>query len=617
VEYCNEEKDACGHRDVPDCPEDGLWCNGVEYCNEEKDACGHRDVPDCPEDGLWCNGVEYCNEEQDACGHREAPDCPDDGLWCNGVEYCSEEKDACGHREVPDCADDGLWCNGVEYCNEEQDACGHLDVPDCSPRNVHSTYLNALATSVAISWRTDNSAESRVEYGITDQYGSHATGTSVASVAGGYVHHVLLTGLSAGQKYHYRCGDAAGNWSTDATFRAAPGDTTHFTFGVVGDVQGRTLVSEKWTQCADWLAAQDVSYWLPIGDLVNSGQVQAEWEAFFAGGAALTESAVILPILGNHDLCTAEGVEEWPILYQEQFHLPDNGPASLEELAYTVEHGDVLLVVLEANPNESIFPNAYELQSTWLQEVLSTSSKTWKFAFLHEPIYSSGGGHGGADRWSDWNALFEQYHVNAVFSGHTHYFETTVPISDGVEVSSFLDGTLYYNAAGVNYNDVATGDWYTAAQQDAASMSLVCVVTVHSMSTLVTTHDFQDGSIYDRVLLPQPGYVTPEVSISAIDAEAAEASADSATVTVTRTGATVDPLELFLSFGGEAVAGEDFEALAGRVTIDAGNSSVSVTIVPIDDDEVEDDETVVVTLTPDVSYSLASATTSITIADND
>jgi hypothetical protein len=84
--------------------------------------------------------------------------------------------------------------------------------------NISEVKVNALtATSVAVSWTTDHPADSRVDYGLSDTYGSTVTnGTLTTS------HNITLSGLSQGTTYHYkvtsRTSLGATSSTSDATF---------------------------------------------------------------------------------------------------------------------------------------------------------------------------------------------------------------------------------------------------------------------------------------------------------------------------------------------------------------------------------------------------------------
>jgi len=74
-------------------------------------------------------------------------------------------------------------------------------------------------TGVTITWTTDEAADSQVEYGLTEEYGSTTTLDASAVTS----HSVVLTGLKAGKTYHYRVisKDADNNQavSADGTFK--------------------------------------------------------------------------------------------------------------------------------------------------------------------------------------------------------------------------------------------------------------------------------------------------------------------------------------------------------------------------------------------------------------
>ena len=97
----------------------------------------------------------------------------------------------------------------------------------------------------------------------------------------------------------------------------------------------------------------------------------------------------------------------------------------------------------------------------------------------------------------------------------------------------------------------------------------------------------------------------PVVTITATDASAAEEGSDPGTFTLTRTGETIDDLVVYFSIAtgaGEATNDVDYQEqasagpLPASATIPAGETTVAITIVPVDDAEIEGPETVTLTL---------------------
>ncbi len=99
-------------------------------------------------------------------------------------------------------------------------------VEDITPPVISEVQALSIAeTSATISWKTDESSDSQVEYGATASYGS-TTAFNPALLIG---HAVPLSGLTSGATYHYRVKskDAAGNLaiSPDQTFTTTPAQT--------------------------------------------------------------------------------------------------------------------------------------------------------------------------------------------------------------------------------------------------------------------------------------------------------------------------------------------------------------------------------------------------------
>lgn len=110
----------------------------------------------------------------------------------------------------------------------------------------------------------------------------------------------------------------------------------------------------------------------------------------------------------------------------------------------------------------------------------------------------------------------------------------------------------------------------------------------------------------------------PAVSITASDATANETAGDAGAVTITRTGDTTASLKVDYVIGGTATLGVDFQTLAGFALIPAGQTSVTVPVLPIDDTLGEAAQTVILYLRSDTLYTTVSPfSATVTINDND
>ena len=97
----------------------------------------------------------------------------------------------------------------------------------------------------------------------------------------------------------------------------------------------------------------------------------------------------------------------------------------------------------------------------------------------------------------------------------------------------------------------------------------------------------------------------PLVSIVATDHMASEAEVDTAELTVTRSSSTASALRVDYTLSGTAT-GDDYEPLAAWVTIPAGESTVRILVTPVDDQDQEPTESVVVTLELSSAYTIGS-----------
>lgn len=111
---------------------------------------------------------------------------------------------------------------------------------------------------------------------------------------------------------------------------------------------------------------------------------------------------------------------------------------------------------------------------------------------------------------------------------------------------------------------------------------------------------------------------TPVVTLTATDPAAAENPLDSGQITLTRTGSTASPLSVNVSISGTATNGTDYNFINTTQTFAAGQSTLNIPIVPIDDTVVEDVETATFTLAPGTGYTVGNpASGTVSISNND
>ena len=130
-----------------------------------------------------------------------------------------------------------------------------------------------------------------------------------------------------------------------------------------------------------------------------------------------------------------------------------------------------------------------------------------------------------------------------------------------------------------------------------------------SPANLQIVNDFLDANLLN---LP-----ARRVSIAADAAAIAENAGGTATFTVTRTGATGQPLTVRFGLSGTAASGQDYTVAGLQVTIPAGEVSAPIVVTPVDDGAVEGGETVVAALAQSAGYRLDAAASAATLTLTD
>lgn len=157
------------------------------------------------------------------------------------------------------------------------------------------------------------------------------------------------------------------------------------------------------------------------------------------------------------------------------------------ERFYSFDKGPVQFLALD-----STYMSPEQLE--WVEKELKGSSKQWKIAFFHHPLYSSGGRHGSdLELRKVLEPLFVQFGVDVVIAGHEHFYERTKPQKDIVHFISGAAGKL-------RKGDVEKTDLTAAAFDQDRSFMLVEVNddTLYFQSISRTGKVVDSGSVTAR-----------------------------------------------------------------------------------------------------------------------
>ena len=402
-------------------------------------------------------------------------DCQPEQHECAGNGWRS-----CGQHDADACLD---WSAITECANGASCQAGRCEaIPrgcseNCRAINLHSTFGNNPRSEIWVSWRGDTG--DTLEYSTDNSFSRSASGHSLVS-AGDRQHHVALTGLVPGTRYFYR----VANTNAVGSFETAPDGTPDFSFVIPGDVQGGAGGNPRWRQAVSFLLGthpEPIKFWTPLGDQVSRGLLQSHWDAFFANSGTATQHHVLMPMIGNHENYGAESHDDFvPQLYLDQFRLPDNGDSEFANYYYSFEYGDAQFIVMswlvDPDSDPTMRERLRQAQTDWLRQLMPRITKKWRFVLLHAPIYTTYRNQQRGDMNPEWNQLWEDYRVNAVINGDTHFHEVSVPIRNDAQVASYAEGTLYYGTAGIRGSPTGGSAWWTADTQDVEDEALIATV---------------------------------------------------------------------------------------------------------------------------------------------
>jgi len=133
--------------------------------------------------------------------------------------------------------------------------------------------------------------------------------------------------------------------------------------------------------------------------------------------------------------------------------------------------------------------------------------------------------------------------------------------------------------------------------------------------------DMPDGGkipLLDALAAVESTAELPVITVTATDPDASEDGTQPGAFTLHRTGSTTKDLAVAFTIGGTATGGSDYASPGTSVTFPAGSDTAVIMLQPLDDDFIEGSETVVLTISAGISYTLGTPkAATVTIHDND
>ncbi len=312
----------------------------------------------------------------------------------------------------------------------------------CAPENEHTIsygpkdetffvgpYLGfTTTTSVMVSWETEQSGSSKVEFGPDDSLGSSAQAEP------GTMHHVVIDGLEPATSYHYRaCSDD--RCTSDLTFSTAPLPGQPFRFAVYGDTRSDP---SKHGEVSSAIVSQAPVLVIDVGDIVADGRNREEFKQMhFDPTRLMGHYAPLLVSIGNHERKDFDAVH-----FKDYLDFPSDsldGFPKLEErqagTTFSFTFGDAFFIILDDTLDHAdlFFPldGVDSPLWLWLQHQVSSPEAQrakWRFAFAHYPADSAcykdaDYGWPSSEVRAQLLPLLWANGFHAYFAGHQHDYE--------------------------------------------------------------------------------------------------------------------------------------------------------------------------------------------------
>jgi hypothetical protein len=343
-----------------------------------------------------------------------------------------------------------------------------------------------------VLWQLNSIDTCTIEWGTDTLY---ALGNDQTYEYGsGHQHTYTITNLAAVTKYYYRV--TVQQDIHTGSFHSAPDllNATSIKFFAYGDTRTYPATHNQVAAAIVEAYIADKNFQsiiISVGDLVNNGNSESDWDNQFFSPAYqnIQKMLATLPYhscMGNH--------EESGVLFMKYFPYP-----FVAGRYWSFDYGPAHFIVVDQYTSYG----SGSPQLTWLENDLASTTKPWKFIYLHEPGWSAGGGHSNnASVQNLIQPLCEQYDVSILFAGHNHYYARAV--KNGIQhITTGGGGAPLHQPNNNSPNIVATNRSYhfCKIEIDGDSLNFKAVKT--------------DGTVVDSFAFS--GFNSPPVIISKPD----------------------------------------------------------------------------------------------------
>jgi hypothetical protein len=393
-----------------------------------------------------------------------------------------------------------------------------------TPDHVALTWTGDPAATMTITWRTDTTVTAgAVQYQKGGKLSKNAKKAKAASrdfitdLGATRLFTCTLSNLSPDTRYSYRVGD--GNyWSDQSIFTTASRKTRAFKFLIFGDSQapvGGDNPYGVWRKTVHgaFEANSDARFMVNVGDLVDYGQLEAHWNAWFSAAKGVVDRIPEMAVPGNHEFFGSRDMTK-PQYYNAQWVLPQNGPEGLKGQVYSYDYGPAHFVVLDSQAQEQRSrEDILKIQAPWLEADLAASKAKWKIVFFHKPPYPIYPKRYNDDVKAAFCPILEKHGVDLVFNAHDHGIARTYPIKADALMKRPSEGVIYYvsgQSGGKTYKAVRKMDYNTLFYNPVDKSNYFVVDVTEKKITVKAV--LQDGKVLDDFFIDKERDISSDMS---------------------------------------------------------------------------------------------------------
>ncbi len=169
-----------------------------------------------------------------------------------------------------------------------------------------------------------------------------------------------------------------------------------------------------------------------LGDLVDNGAADWQWQAWYDAMDGHAADALFLPVMGNHECYGEQWLSVLPAGYLARFPLPGNGRPEFQGYYYAYDCGPVHFLVLNTQWGEleALRPGLIAAQRAFLHADAARRDRRrpWQVVLMHKDVlaYDEVQPDGTSGGFSEVGRVFmkdfDALGIDLVLTGHMHAY---------------------------------------------------------------------------------------------------------------------------------------------------------------------------------------------------